>query len=202
MKVVVAPGEFVASDLPNNAEGVYKMPNGYYSKYLGIVCESEFGLRVVPLNGRYFPKAQDIIIGKVISNDNFSYGVDINAFKQVNLSKRNLESQLSVSDVVMLKVTDVNEVKDVSVEFVKKLYGGEIFEIGSKKSARVVGKAKSMLNLIEDTTKSKLTVGSNGYIYAVSGNMAVLSNILAKIEEYSHVDNLTEKMTVYLNANK
>lgn len=197
MKRVVVPGEKI--EFSNGIEGSYTKDGNYYSKYFGILQESENGVKIMPISGRYFPKSMDLIVGKVVSNDNFSYGVDINSFRNVNLSKRNLESSLSVGDLVLLKVLDVNEVRDSSVELVKKLYGGELIEISAKKSARVVGKSKSMLSLIEDATKSRITVGSNGYIYAIGGDLDLILKILHKIEVYSHVDNLTEKMQLYLN---
>jgi exosome complex component RRP4 len=105
---------------------------------------------------------------------------------------------LEVNDVILLKVNDVNEIKDISVELISKLFKGTILEINPKKVARVIGKSQSMLLTIEKYTKTKVTVGANGYLYVIGENIKLVQETLEKIDEYSHVDNLTNKIEEFL----
>ncbi len=198
MKKIVVPGELVAEGNVRPQEGVYVYNHKIYSEYLGVSYLSESGVKVVPLNGKYAPRVGDVIIGRVVSNDAFTYLLDVNSFLKCVLSKRDLENVLEVNDVILLKVNDVNEIKDISVELISKLFKGTILEINPKKVARVIGKSQSMLLTIEKYTKTKVTVGANGYLYVIGENIKLVQETLEKIDEYSHVDNLTNKIEEFL----
>jgi len=198
MKNIVLPGELVATENKKNLGGVYKKENKLYSQYLGIVYDGDLGIKVVPMNGKYIPKVGDVIVGQIVSDDPFTYMLDVNSYTRCVLSKRDLENVLLVNDVVLLRVVDVNEIKEMSVELVSKLFKGSLNFINPKKVARVVGKSKSMQEVIEKYTGTKITVGANGYIYVIGQNLMLVKSTLEKIDQYSHVENLTIKIEDYL----
>jgi len=198
MKRIVIPGELITTENKKLLSGVYKDKEGIKSMYLGVVYDSDFGVKVVALKGKYEPKIGDLIIGKVAVAENFYYLLDINSYKYVNLSKRDIRAYLDKNNLVLLRITDVNEIKDISVEFVNKLQNGFLLQVDSKKIPRVIGKAKSMLNIIEKYTNTKLVVGNNGYIFVIGDNVEKVKKVLEKIERYSYVDSLTDKIENYL----
>lgn len=199
MKDIVVPGELISTENKKVQGGIYQIGDNLYSQYLGIVYDSDLGMKVVPLNGKYVPKVGDVIVGRVISDDPFTYELNVNSYVRCVLSKRDVENPLQVTDVILLRVVDVNEIKEISVELISKLFNGTLLYISPKKVPRVIGKSKSMLEVIEKYCGVKLTVGANGYIYVVGKNTKLVEETLAKIDQYSHVDNLTNKIEGFLN---
>ena len=200
MKRIVTPGELVTKEDKKMLSGVYKDAEGIRSEYVGVVYDNDIGIKVVPLKGKYSPKVGDVIIGKVITDDPFIHLIEVNSHKMGVIPKRTLEGYLNVNDIALMRVTVVNEVRDFDLEFMKKLYGGTLLEISPKKVARVIGKSRSMLEMIQKYTDTRLSVGGNGLIYVVGGNIALVKEVLEKIEEYSHVDNLTDKIEEFLKS--
>ena len=198
MKHIVVSGEYISDSDKKINEGVYRKDGKIYSLYTGVLYDNEFGIKVVPLNGKYASKIGDVIIGRVVSEENFFFVLDVNCPKTITLSKREVDLTLNPEDYLLLRVTSVNEVKEIAVEIISKLYNGNACSINSKKVPRVIGKSKSMLSLIEKYSESKVVVGANGYVYILGGNVELVKKALDKIEKYSHVDNLTSSMEEYL----
>lgn len=196
MKTIVVPGEQVA-DKPVNSFGVYTYNNKTYSKQLGVLYSVEH-IKVVPLTGKYMPKEGDQIIGLVIQEDLYGYILDIKSFRLPYIHKRSIKTELKVGDLVLCNVYFVNEIKEASIDILAKLETGMLFEVSSKKVPRIIGKHRSMISLLEKYLGSKIIVGANGYIFAKGGKLNILKDALKIINKYSYVDNLTEKMKVYL----
>lgn len=195
------PGEKIA-DSPLNGVGIYTYENKTFAKQFGVLYLNEDSAKVVPLKGKYMPKEGDRIIGVVASEDAYGYVLDIMSFVNPYVSKRAIKTKLKVGDLVLCQVYSVNEVKELSLDILAKLEDGILLEISSKKVPRVIGKHKSMISLLEKYSGSRVLVGANGYIFAQGGKVDILRDALNMISEYSHVDNLTEKIDVYLKKMK
>lgn len=227
MKEIVTPGEKLSDKAEPIVGGAYLKDGKIYSQYMGVLYKSSNGILVVPLEGKYVAKEGDEIIGLVIKEDNFGYVLDTKSCREPYISKRALEKSqenspsgktalrgkhfeknlgertlrepsLSLGDVVLVRVSGVNEVKDVSLEIVYKLTGGVLLDISSKKVPRVIGKHKSMLSVIEKYSASHVVVGANGFLYVKGGKPEVVTKALELITKYSPVDNLTDKIDAYL----
>ena len=202
MKQIAIPGEVIEKGNKRILSGAYKDGDEIKSMYVGVVYNNDLGVKVVPLGGRYEPRVGDVIIGHVTKDNPFIYEVEINSYKKAVLPKRTMDRiTVNVGEIILLKIISVNEVKDVDVEFMSKLYNGVLMNISSKKIARVIGKAKSMLELIQKYTETRLSIGANGNIYVLGDNTERVRDVINKIDEYSHVDNLTDKIEDYLKNN-
>jgi len=195
MKEIIFPGDEIKENTKTGF-GTYKKNGKAYSKYLGILYKDD-GVKVIPISGKYVPKESDIIVGVVQNEDNYVYLLDINSHKQGVFFKRNQTAKLY--DIYLLRVRTVNEVKDIDIEIISKLTGGELVKLNPRKVARLIGKNKSMQTLIETKTDSRLVIGLNGLVYVIGENMEKVKEIISFIEEYSHEDNLTNKVSDVLD---
>ncbi len=197
MKTIVVPGELV-NEKSVKGNGVVISNNKTYSEYVGVLYNEKY-LQVVPLNGKYLPKTEDVVIGYIEQLDINGYICNVNSYKSVYLHKNGLSKKLNLGDIVLAKISSVNEIKDFGLEIMGILRDGILMNINAKKVPRVIGKNKSMLELLQKYSKSNIRVGANGYIYVVGGNYLIVKDALEIIEKYSHVDNLTEKLNKYLS---
>jgi len=195
MKEIIFPGDIINENLKPGF-GTYKKDGKVYSKYLGILYKDE-GIKVIPINGKYIPKESDNIIGIVLEEDNFVYLLDINSYKQGVLFKRANNAKLY--DVYLMRVNSVNEIRDVELEVISKLANGEAVKVNPKKVARLIGKNKSMQTLIETKTNTKIIIGLNGIVYVIGNDVEKIKEIIKFIEDYSHEDNLTNKVSEILD---
>jgi exosome complex component RRP4 len=195
VKEIIFPGDVINENMKPGF-GTYKKNGKIYSKYLGILYKDD-GIKVIPMSGKYVPKDGDNIIGVVLEEDNFVYLLDINSYKQGVLFKRTTSAKLH--EAYLLRVNSVNEIRDVEIEIVSKLANGEAIKVNPKKVARLIGKNKSMQTLIETKTNTKLIIGLNGIVYVIGNNVDKVKEIIKFIEDYSHEDNLTNKVSGVLD---
>jgi len=59
-----------------------------------------------------------------------------------------------------------------------------------------------MLNVLKAGTGSTIIVGRNGRIWAKGGDVALLKDAVAKIDREAHLENLTNRITEYLEKHK
>ncbi len=197
-KRIVVPGELITEERRRLGEHVYLKDGKIYGDILGIAETDEQNAAVIPLRGKYMPKAGDLVVG-IISGDVYSgYIVDINSFYSAFISKKELRETLKIGTVVSAKIEDVNEVNDVDLSNIRVFYGGEILGVSPVKVPRMIGKNGSMLEVLKKGTACNLLIGRNGRIWIKGGNYDLLVKAVAKIEAESHLSNLTNKVTLYL----
>ena len=76
---VVIPGELIDSRGSKPGEGTYAEDGHVYAAKLGIVDLREGLVSVIPLGGRYMPRADDEVIGQVVDLGPSHWLLDINA---------------------------------------------------------------------------------------------------------------------------
>jgi exosome complex component RRP4 len=198
MKKIVVPGELLSEERKRLGSNVFVSDGKIYSKILGIVDDQSESANVVPLQGKYFPKEGDIVVG-VVGQVMFSgYSVDINSFYTTFLPKSTVREPLAVGDVLKLNVDSVNELREAKVSFPKLLTGGELFNITSVRAPRLIGKNNSMFNLLKDGTKNELIIGKNGRIWARGGDISLLKKLIEFIDNNSYKNELTNAVESYL----
>ena len=199
-KTIVVPGELI-SDKVERGSGIYIENEKTYSKYLGVLYQGE-DTQVVPLNGKYTPKEGDQIIGMITSQDMNGYILDVKSYHMPYVHKRSIKTELKPGDLMLCQVIGVNEIKDMTIDIQAKLEDGILLNVSAKKVPRVIGKHRSMITLLEKFSGSKILVGANGNIFVQDGKPSIVKNALEVISKYSHVDNLTDKMNIYLQKMK
>jgi exosome complex component RRP4 len=210
---LVVPGDLIDDSKLKPGAGTYRIGNKIYASRLGIKSVRANYVNIVPLGGRYNPRPNDSVIGKVIDIGATSWLIDINspypAPLHVTEVPWNVEfgatsQYMTVGDLVLVKVSSVDEIKRVQVTMngvgLRKLSGGYVIDISPSKVPRVIGKAGSMISIIKRYTKCRMFVGQNGWIWVDGGieEMMLVAKVIKRIEEESHIAGLTAAVEQFL----
>lgn len=194
---IILPGELLFSKpmkLPFT-----RIENG--KTYATVVTFLNDENRAIPLEGRYIPKAGDRIIGVITESRYSHYLVDINTpWKAILPIRSERDRRFKPGDVIFAKISHVDESKTVILEEARKLNNGLLITFETVKIPRLVGKKSSMLNLIMEKTDSKITVGSNGYIWIEGGDLSKILGAMDMIERTPHIPGLTDRVSAYLEG--
>jgi exosome complex component RRP4 len=216
-KQVVVPGDVLADDLGFiPGFGTYRNNNNLMCSRLGIVNMEGKVIKVIPLSGRYLPRRNDVVIGRVFDILMMGWRININSPYSAVLSSKetqdfiekneDLSRYFDLDDHLVCKVTNVTSqnLVDVTVreQGLRKLRGGRIIHVNTHKVPRIIGKKGSMVSMIKQATNCRIIVGQNGLIW-IDGepekeNIAV--EAIRKIEDESHIPGLTERMKTHLEG--
>ena len=175
---IVIPGEVIAKGndfLPG--EGTEKRGQEIVSVKYGLAEEAGNLIKVIPISGVYQPRRGNVVIGKV-ENMTFNgwlvnIGTSDSGFLPVSeipryVNKNDMDEVMTFGDMVVVKIFEINKRGiDLSIRShgLGKIDEGIIIEINPNKVPRVIGKEGSMISLIKDETKCRITVGQNGLIW-------------------------------------
>ncbi len=216
-KQVVVPGEVLADDLGFiPGFGTYRNGHNLVCSRLGLVNVEGKVVKIIPLSGKYLPRRNDVVIGRVFDILMTGWRVEINSPYSAVLSSKetadfierneDLSRHFDLDDHLVCKVINVTSqnLVDVSArdQGLRKLRGGRILRVNTHKVPRIIGKKGSMVSMIKQATGCRIIVGQNGLVW-VDGepdkeNLAV--NAIRKIEAESHIPGLTDRMKTYLEA--
>ncbi len=212
IRKIVVPGEVIEEE-GKPGRGVFSENGRLYSMYLGIVDSRSGYVNVIPLSGCYIPKRGDKVIGKIVDIAPMNWVVDINAPYYAPLHVNDVPWRvefgdtgrfLSIGDVVLAKVSNVNEMGQVWITLkeqgLRKLEGGHIIQISPSKVPRVIGKSGSMIQMLKDYTNCRIYVGQNGMIWISGAPEGIVKVIKAirMIEKEAHTYGLTDRIKEYL----
>ncbi len=220
-KEIVTPGEILSDGMdfvPGN--GCYRVGSKIVSKIVGMVNIDRKVIKIIPLGGKYLPKKDDIVIGRIVDITIMGWRVDINCpytammlardatTKQITRNE-DLSKILDIGDYIVAKIKNVTSQNVVDLLMnepgLKKLEDGLIVKISPVKVPRVIGTKGSMVSMIKKETNCQILVGQNGMVW-IKGKDEKLEIIAAKaikkIERESHVNKLTEKIKEYIEKLK
>ena len=207
------------------AEGKYKIEGAYYaigkkyySRVLGLTEVDNERVKVIPLKGKYIPRENDLVIGKIIDVGMTNWSVDINSpytgvlqvtevfSKPTSISRSSLSDILNVGDVILAKVIAFDFTRDplLTIKEAKlgKVSKGTVVEITPSKVPRVIGKKGSMVNMIREVLKVNIIVGKNGRILVIGSKPeyeALAVMVIKKIEKEAHTTGLTDRIKSYIS---
>ena len=196
MRTIVLPGDLISNKIEKGS-GIYIQNNRTYSQYVGVLYKDRI-CQVVPLQGKYAPKEGDLIIGVIAQEDLFGYVIDVKSYHMPYVPKKSIKTEFKVGDLILCQVVSVNEIKDMIIDIQAKLNDGALFSVSAKKVPRIIGKHRSMINLLEKYSGSKILVGANGYLFVKGGKPNVVKEAVDIISKYSQTENLTVKLESYL----
>lgn len=178
-------------------------------------------VRVIPLAGMYYPKINDFVIGKVISHTSLSWELDINSCyvgflpaqdvfgRDFSAHADELRSKLDKGDLVAMRIANFDRTRDplvtVSDRDLGKIESGELVGISPSKVPRLIGKRGTMIQTIEMSTESTITIGQNGWVVVACENSDGLlkaKNAIRVIEEQAHVSNLFDRVKAALRTSR
>ena len=219
-KAVVVPGEIIATGMDYlPGKGTYRQNENIIANTLGLIRLEGKVVKLIPLSGKYFPKRNDVIIGKVTDIMSSGWRIDINSMYTAALMLKDASSEYirkgadltkyyNFGDYVVVRVENLipPNLIDLSMRGpgLRKLGEGRILKVTPNKVPRIIGKMGSMINTIKDATKCMITVGQNGVVW-ISGEPAqeaLAEKTIKKIEKESHISGLTERIKEFLEKNK
>ncbi len=219
-KEIVVPGEELAEGLDYlPSMGTYRDKEKIVSNKLGVVSVNKNIIKVIPLTGRYMPRIDDTVIGRVVEIGFYGWSVDIGSAYPATLSIRdatefidkgeNLTKYYDYGDIIAAKVIRTARYNSIDITTkgpgLKKLISGNVIEVTPSKVPRMIGKQGSMISMIKESTGCNILIGQNGRIW-IKGtsleNENLVTRIIMKIEEESHIDGLTDKIKKLLEEKK
>lgn len=216
----VVPGDVITTGPFRPDQNVILDDQRIISTAVGISEIYDNTVRVIPLTGMYYPKIDDLVIGKVISHSSLSWELDINSCyvgflpaqdvfgRNFDPHKNQLTSKLGKGDLVAARIANFDRSRDplvtISDRDLGKIDSGELVEISASKVPRLIGKRGSMIQTIEMATGAIITIGQNGWVVVSCENSNGLLKAIKAIrmvEEQAHVAELTDKVKSMLESN-
>jgi len=206
-KEIVIPGQLLAEN-EKFGENCFLENFKIYSYVHGMARIKE-KVEVISLNGIYVPKVGDVVIGIVKESYLSTFYVDLNSpYKGIILKTENSRRNFNIENKEEIyKRGDIISGIVIKVDEVKRAILSKIFTISPeyilvyvnpKRVPRVIGKRKSMLEILKENTGCRIIVGQNGII-AVSGkNSEKAKKIIKYIEENAYIDGLTNRVVEML----
>lgn len=212
---LVLPGEEIPGRGLKPGPGTYRIDGKVYASLLGLLSERPPFVQVVPLSGRYIPKAGDVVVGTVTDVQTTFWLLDIGAPRWAPLHMTGTpwpveigetDRFLAVGDSVVVQVENLEATGRIGVtmngEGLGKLEGGTIVRISPARIPRVVGRSGSMIQTITRQTGARVAIGQNGRIWVDGDPDAVrrVTEVLRMIEENGQRSGLTSRVESYLLA--
>ena len=215
----VLPGDVIVTGDYRPEQNVVLEGNKLMSTAIGFSEIKDDLVTVTPLTGLYTPKTDDLVIGKIISHNALSWQVDINSYysgiltasdifgKDYSSSRDDLSLKLNTCDIILARIANVGSrdpLLTIIGENLGKIDAGELVKISPAKIPRLLGKHKSMIQSIEESTNATITVGQNGFIILKCDDFAGLQKAIKSIKMIgmTHDDaTLEEKVQNILDEN-
>jgi len=176
----VIPGDVITTGPYRPEQNVILEGNKIISTVIGISEIYDDSIKVIPLTGKYIPKIDDLVIGKVVSHTSLSWELDIiscyvgflpaqDVFgRDFSAHADELSSKLKSGDLVAARIANFDRTRDPLVTIADrdlgKIDSGDLVKISPSKVPRLIGKRGSMIQMIEMATGAVVTIGQNGWI--------------------------------------
>tara|TARA_B100001123_G_C14823729_1_gene833321 strand:+ start:29 stop:709 length:681 start_codon:yes stop_codon:yes gene_type:complete len=215
----VIPGEIITSGPYRAEQNTIQIGNDILATMVGLSDIHDGSVRVIPLTGGYLPKDDDLVIGKVISHTSLSWTVDINSCyvgmlpasdvfgRDYSSSSDDMNSKLTTGELIAARIVNFDKTRDplitISGRELGKIDSGELVKISSNKVPRLIGKRGSMIQMIESSTNSQVTIGQNGMLVVSSDDpngLLKAIHAIELVEEQAHVANLTDQIKDMLES--
>lgn len=211
---VVVPGDIIAEGNYKPGEGAFKAGDQIIASKVGLVLVKGRIISLIPLLGPYIPQEDDFVIGKITDTSMNSWRVDINSPYQATLSVSNavernsydstrdrIQSFYKVGDMILARIISQDRIMGPSLTIMErglgKLKRGRIIKFPPVKIPRLVGRRRSMINMIEKETNTRIEIGQNGLVW-INGR-SIQDELLAEkaarmVELEAHTSGLTDRV--------
>ncbi len=215
-KSIAVPGETLAKGmdfLPG--WNTYRDNEDIVAGKLGLVQVDGRTIKLIQLSGRYLPKRDDTLIGKVIDITMNGWRIDLESAYPAMLPLKDATSEFikkgqdlsriyDIGDYLVARVSNVTSQNLVDLSMIgpglRRLTGGRTIQVNTHKVPRIIGTQGSMITMIKDATNTRIVVGQNGVIWIQGEPEGELKAVEAirEIEEKSHLSGLTERIKAML----
>jgi len=209
----VIPGDVVTTGPFRPEQNVILDGNKIISTTIGVSEIYDDSVKVISLTGKYIPKINDLVIGKVISHTSLSWELDINSCyvgflpaqdvfgRDFSAHADELTSKLKAGDLVAARIANFDRTRDPLVTIADrdlgKIDSGDLIKISPSKVPRLIGKRGTMIQTIETSTDAVITIGQNGWVVVACENPEGLlkaKKAIQMVNEQAHVANLTDQV--------
>jgi len=215
----VIPGDVVTTGPFRPEQNVVLEGNKIISTTIGVSEIYDDSVKVISLTGKYIPKINDLVIGKVISHTSLSWELDINSCyvgflpaqdvfgRDFSAHADELTSKLKSGDLVAARIANFDRTRDplvtISDRDLGKIDSGDLIKISPSKVPRLIGKRGTMIQTIETATDAIITIGQNGWVVVACENPEGLlkaKKAIQMVNEQAHVANLTDQVKEMLES--
>ena len=211
---VAVPGDLIAEGNYKPGEGAFKSGDQIIASIVGLIMIKGRIISLIPLLGPYIPQEDDFVIGKITDTSMNSWRVDINSPYQAMLSVSNavernsydstrdrIQSFYKVGDMILARIISNDRIMGPSLTIMErglgKLKRGRVIKFPPVKIPRLVGRRRSMINMIEKETNTRIEIGQNGLVW-INGR-SIQDELLAEkatrmIELEAHTTGLTDRV--------
>ena len=215
----VIPGDVITTGPYRPDQNVILEGKKIVSTTIGVSEIYDDSVRVIPLTGKYFPKINDIVVGKITSNTSLSWEVDINSCyvgilpaqdvfgRDFSAYADSLSSKLKHGDLIATRIANFDRTRDplltIADRELGKIDSGELMEISSSKIPRLIGKRGSMIQIIEESTSAIITIGQNGRVIVscdTSDGLLKAKKAIQMVDKQAYSTNLTDKVREMLES--
>jgi exosome complex component RRP4 len=209
----VIPGDLVTTGLFRPEQNVILEGDKIISTTIGISEIYDDSVKVITLTGKYIPKIDDLVIGKVNSHTSLSWELDINSCyvgflpaqdvfgRDFSAHADELSSKLKTGDLVAARIANFDRTRDplvtISDRDLGKIDSGHLVKISPSKVPRLIGKRGSMIQMIEMATNAAVTIGQNGWVVVsceTPEGLLKAKKAIEMVNEKAHVVNLTDQI--------
>ncbi|MFX0069161.1 MAG: exosome complex RNA-binding protein Rrp4 [Promethearchaeota archaeon] len=207
---IVVPGELLSENSFRAGEGTFTENGKIFASVIGLAEIRGNTVFVVPLEGFYFPKVGDVVLGKVVGHSPVSVKLDINSPYPGKLPiekprGRGMRSpvplKLNVGDMIVGEIISFDRSRDPIItirdEGLGKVHGGQIIRMSPAKVPRLIGRKGSMIKMIKDQLGQRIRIGQNGLVWFSSSkpeDAKLFIQIVRLIEHESHTSGLTDRI--------
>ena len=214
----VIPGDVVTTGPFRPEQNTILDGNKIIATTIGISEIYDDSVRVIPLTGKYIPKINDLVIGKVNSHTSLSWELDINSCyvgflpaqdvfgRDFSAHADELATKLRTGDLVAARIANFDRTRDplvsISDRDLGKIDSGVLLAISPSKVPRLIGKKGSMIQMIEEATDAAITIGQNGWVVVSCESPEGLlkaKKAIQMVNEQAHVANLTDQVKEMLD---
>lgn len=215
----VIPGDTVTTGPFRPEQNVILDGNKIISTTVGISEIYDDSVRVISLTGKYIPKINDLVIGKVLSHTSLSWELDINSCyvgflpaqdvfgRDFSAHADELTSKLKAGDLVAARIANFDRTRDplvtISDRDLGKIDSGALVQISPSKVPRLIGKRGTMIQIIETATNAAITIGQNGWVVVSCESPEGLlkaKKAIEMVDEKAHIANLTDQVKEMLES--
>jgi len=215
----VIPGDVITTGPFRPEQNVILEGNKIIATTIGVSEIYDDSVKVISLTGKYIPKINDLVIGKVISHTSLSWELDINSCyvgflpaqdvfgRDFSAHADELTSKLKAGDLVAARIANFDRTRDPLVTIADrdlgKIESGDLIMISPSKVPRLIGKRGTMIQTIETATDAVITIGQNGWVVVSCENPEGLlkaKKAIQMVNEQAHVANLTDQVKEMLES--
>lgn len=209
----VIPGDVITSGSYRADQNTVLDGRLIVSTAVGVSEIVDDAVRVIPLTGKYMPRIDDMVVGKVTSHTSLAWELDINSCyvgflpasdvfgRDFSARSDELASRLKRGDLVAARIANSDRSRDplltITDRDLGKIDSGELVEMSASKVPRLIGKRGTMIQMIETQTDSLITVGQNGWVVVACedpNGLLKAKEAIAMVDRLAHTSNLTDRV--------